>query len=178
MKRHITIIMLMLLPIILLGGCTSGKEAKPKNETINTSTTSTSEKDNSSNDAITKSENSTSDEQIQELKRKQEFLDSEQGHNLQVAAWKFTMAYFCGDVNTMKSYLVDAQNKSHDYNSENIFNNVEFLIFKISGKDIKKDKVIAEYEFGLKGDDTYQYMNLEFKKINGEWKIESFGLEK
>jgi hypothetical protein len=109
---------------------------------------------------------------------KERFLRSKAGYDFQIASWKFAKAFLSGDAATMKHYLIDAESKDNDCNTENRFGDVEFLILKLSPKDIGIDSVIAEYEFVLKGEDSYTYLSLNMKKVNNEWKVVNYGLEK
>jgi len=109
---------------------------------------------------------------------KDAFLNSTEGHDFQVTSWKFTKAYLSGDESAMKSYLIDTENKNIQHLTGSIFNDVEFLILKLSLEDVKEDSVIAEYEFAQKGEESYSYVFLSMKKVDNEWKVESYGLEK
>jgi hypothetical protein len=100
------------------------------------------------------------------------------GQAFQAAADKFAKAFFNGDANTVKSYLVDPKNKYQEYSTKNGFDDVKFLTLKLDPKNAKEDSVTAEYEFQLKGEGSYTYLNLEMKKVNNEWKVDFYGLEK
>ena len=106
------------------------------------------------------------------------FLSGTEGQSFQIAAKKFTTAYLSGDINTVKSYLADPQNKQNSFYTENRLNDVKSLVLKLGPEGIQEDSVSAEYEFMLNGDVGYTYLSLNMKKINGEWKVESYGLEK
>lgn len=170
MRRHFIALISVLLLVTLLIGCETSKDVL-KNSTISISTGAPIESANKNN-STSLSENTLG------LELKEKFLNSKEGHDFQVISWKFAKAYLSGDVSMMKNYLIDPENKEHYYNTENRFNNVEFLILKLSPKNINEDSVIAEYEFLLKGEDSYTYLYLEMKRINNEWKVQYFGLEK
>lgn len=167
MKKSLIFLTLMLIVSLTLG-CSKNKEVTQE---VAKSTVNSQMEDND------KSQINISDSEIQSLKHKEEFLNSKEGHDFQVASWKFTKAYLSGDISTMKKLLIEPKNKDNDYNTKNMFNDVEFLILKLDDKDIKENMVRAEYEFGLKGNESLQYLNLEMKKINNEWKVQHYGLE-
>lgn len=168
MKRYLFVVMLILFAAILLVGCKNNREAGLKNSANAISTPVDSA--NTSNTAVL-------NENTPDLELKEKFLNSKEGHDFQVVSWKFTKAFLSGEVSTMKNFLAEPEKKGHYYSTENMFEGVEFLILKLSPKDIKAETVIAEYEFGLKGRDTLQYLYLEMKKVNNEWKVQNYGLE-
>lgn len=174
MKRQFTysifLLLLITLLITLLVGCKISKGV-PENLMGGTSAGTLLESSD-------KNQSMSISKKTQGLELKDNFLKSKEGHDFQVTSWKFAKAYLSGDVSKVKNYLIDPDNKEHYYNAENRFDNVEFLILKLSPDDIKKDSVDAEYEFQMKGDDSYTYLYLEMKKIDNEWKVQYFGLEK
>lgn len=105
------------------------------------------------------------------------FLSGTEGQSFQIAAKKFTTAYLRGDINTVKSYLADPENEQNSFYTENRLNDVKSLVLKLGSEGIQEDSVSAEYEFMLNGDVGYTYLYLNMKKISGEWKVESYGLE-
>ncbi|WBW96475.1 hypothetical protein [Oceanirhabdus sp. W0125-5] len=178
MKKYLTVLIIVLIVSIALLGCTNNNkesEETSKNEIITISEKST--QNHTKVDNKTKNNTNNLNENAQKLEHKDKFLKSKEGHDFQVVSWKFTKAYLSGDVSAMKSYLINPENKDNYYNTENKFDDVEFLILKLDPNDIKEDRIIAEYEFCLKNTDYYQYLNLEMKKINGEWKVKFYGLQ-
>ncbi len=109
---------------------------------------------------------------------KQEFLDSSEGHSFQITAYKFAKAFFENNERVIKGYLIDPDKDFHQHNQNYSFTNVEFMIIKLDFKDIKKDSVSAQYEFKLDSEDSYTYLQFSMKRVNDQWKIESYGLEK
>lgn len=109
---------------------------------------------------------------------KQEFLDSSEGHSFQITAYKFAKAFFENNERVIKGYLIDPDKDFYQHNQNYSFTNVEFMIIKLDFKDIKKDSVSAQYEFKLDNEDSYTYLQLSMKKVNDQWKINSYGLEK
>jgi hypothetical protein len=168
MKKHLTFLISILIIGTLLVGCSNNEETNMKASDISVSTIS---------ENTNKSGTSTSDGNTQNLEYKEKFLKSKEGHDFQVVSWKFTKAYLSRDIHTMKLYLLDPESKDNSYNKENMFDDIEFLILNLNPKDIREDTVNAEYEFGLKGKDTLQYLYLEMKKVNNEWKVKYYGLE-
>lgn len=169
MKRYLIVLMSTLLAAILLIGCNNSKGAEAAD--VAGSISMPLENANESNSTAL-CDNTLG------LERKEKFLNSKEGHDFQVISWKFTKAYLSGDVGTMERYLIDPENKDYSDNTENMFEDVEFLILKLDPKNIKEDTVIAEYEFGLKGQDSLTYLNLEMKIVDNEWKVQFCGLEK
>lgn len=168
MKKTLIVIISILIGSTALVGCSSNKKAS-------TEATNSSVSELSANAKET--DISTLNEDTEKLQHKEKFLKSIEGHDFQVVSCKFTKAYLSGDVSTMKSYLINPENKDNYYNTENMFDDVEFLILKLDPNDIKEDTIIAEYEFCLKNHDYFQYLNLEMKKVNDKWKVEHYGLE-
>lgn len=109
---------------------------------------------------------------------KEEFLDSAEGHSFQITAYKFAKAFFSKNTNIVKNYLIDPNNAFQKHSSDYGFDDVEFMILKLSLENIKKDSVTAEYEFKLNNEDSYTYLFLDIRKVKDEWKIKSYGLEK
>ena len=109
---------------------------------------------------------------------KQEFLDSGDGHSFQIAAYRFAKAFFEKDMKVMKSYLIDPEKGFKEYKLGYSFNNVEFMILKLNANDIRKDSVSAQYEFKPDNEESYTYLQLSMKKVNDQWKVDSYGLEK
>ncbi|MCM1989128.1 hypothetical protein [Oceanirhabdus seepicola] len=180
MKKKLTVFISILIVSGLLIGCGSNK--KVSIETSNSEISTIAENNNKTEDKTedktdNKTNTNTLNEECERLKHKDEFLKSKEGHDFQVVAWKFTKAYLSGDVSTMKSYLLNPEDKDNYYNTENMFDDVEFLILKLDPDDIKDDMINAEYEFCLKNNDYYEYLNLEIKKVDGKWKVQFYGLE-
>lgn len=168
MKKHLTILLSVLLTAILLIGCSNGKGEGSRNSVDTIS---------ASSENANKNDNTTASKDTSGPELKEKFLRSKEGHDFQVVSWKFAKAFLSGDGSTMKSYLLDPKSKEHFYSTENIFGDVEFLILKLDPKDIKEDSVHAEYEYGVKGKDTLQYLNLDMKRVNNEWKVQFYGVE-
>ena len=125
----------------------------------------------------TKTENETN-QNAATYQSKQEFLDSNEGHSFQITAYKFAKAFFENNKRVIKSYLMDPDKGFHQHGQNYNFTNVEFMIIKLDSKDIKEDTVSAQYEFKLDSEDSYTYLELNMKKVNDQWKIESYVLEK
>lgn len=128
-------------------------------------------------ETMVSNDSSSVEEGAQNLDPKEAFLNSPEGKEFQASSREFAEAYLSGDVGTMKHYLIDPQSKSHYYPTENVFQDIQFLQLKLSPKDIHAGAVNAEYEFCITGQDTYQYLYLEMKRVDNEWKVEFFGLE-
>lgn len=105
-----------------------------------------------------------------------DFLNSPEGVKFQIAAQKFARAFFSADEEGMKEYLIDS-NTAEPY--EDVFDDLEYLILKWSPSDIKSERIItASYEFKLAGEDSASYLSLEMEKVDNNWKVSFYGLEK
>ena len=78
----------------------------------------------------------------------------------------------------MKSCLMNPDSKNNHFNIKNRSAQVESLTLKTNPDSIKQDAVTAEYEIMFQGEDSFTYLYLCMKKVNNEWKVESYGLEK
>lgn len=170
--------------LFVFAGCSSSVDSGSSTVAATTNTTSTNP-DNSDPKAENTTTPSISNAGIESktnqnaiYRSKQEFLDSNEGHSFQIAAYKFAKAFFEKNTKVMKSYLFDPDKGFQEYKLDYGFINVEFMILKLNSNDIKKDSVSAQYEFKLDSEDSYTYLQLSMKKVNDQWKIESYGLEK
>ncbi|MGY0374996.1 hypothetical protein [Clostridium sp. JNZ J1-5] len=110
-------------------------------------------------------------------KTESDFLNSPEGVNFQKIAYKSAKAYLSGDLKQMSKYFVEPKDAS--LKTENIFNNLEYMILKWNLGDIKSENEInASYEFKVNGEDSVSYITMELKKVDNNWKVKSIALEK
>jgi beta-lactamase regulating signal transducer with metallopeptidase domain len=107
-----------------------------------------------------------------------DFLSSPDGRNFQAITDKFSKAYLIGDIKTMKSCLSDPKSDKNDFSMEGKSVNYKSLTLKLSPQDIKENTVIAEYEIAPIGQDSLDYLYMEIEKVNNEWKVKYYGLQK
>lgn len=106
-----------------------------------------------------------------------DFLNSTEGVKFQVTTWRFAKAFFCSDKAEMKKYLKDGIEA--DPYEKDVFLDIEYLILKWSLDSIwAEDRIGASYQFQLEGEDSDTYLSLSMEKVDGEWKVASYGLEK
>lgn len=182
--KNLFLLCLSVIVLFAFAGCSSSVDSSsnPVSTTVNTASTNSDNSDPKAESTIVPSTSSAGTEnktnQNVTYQSKQEFLDSNEGHSFQVAAYKFAKAFFEKNARVMKSYLLDPDKGFQEYNLDYGFINVEFMILELNPSDIKKDSVSAQYEFKQDSEDSYTYLQLSMKKVNNQWKIESYGLEK
>lgn len=182
--KNLFLICLSIIILFAFAGCSSSVDSSsnPVAATINTASTNLANSGPKAESTPVPGISSAGIENKTNLnaayQSKQEFLDSNEGHSFQIAAYKFAKAFFEKNTKVMKSYLIDPDKGFNEYNLGYGFINVEFMILKLNPNEIKKDAVSAQYEFKLDSEDSYTYLQLSMKKINDQWKTESYGLEK
>jgi hypothetical protein len=182
--KKLLILCLSIFVLSAFAGCSSNVDtvSGTVNNVINTEGTNLSNTDvNAENTTATGTSSTESDNMAgrnDAYQSKQEFLDSADGHSFQIAAYKFAKAFFEKNEKVLRSYLADPDKNFEEYSLDYDFQNVEFMILKLNADDIKEDSVSAQYEFKLDSEDSYTYLQLSIKKVDGQWKIEWYGLEK
>lgn len=107
----------------------------------------------------------------------EEFLNSTEGIDFQAVAKEFTIAYYSGDVQTMKIYLLDPKSIDNYLSTKNRLGDIELLNLKLGPEDIKDNSVHAQYEISMKDDGGNVYLDLKMKRVNNNWKVSSYWLE-
>lgn len=100
------------------------------------------------------------------------------GLDFQAVTDKFAKAYLAGDVEAMKSCLSDPDSGKNDFSMEGRPVDDASLTLKLDPQKIKENTASVEYEILPAGRDSFDYLYLELEKINGEWKVKFYGLEK
>ncbi|MDD3142153.1 MAG: hypothetical protein PHX08_24755 [Lachnospiraceae bacterium] len=96
----------------------------------------------------------------------------------------FTKAYFCGDAETIKSYLAEPyERKIETYLDQSPYTIEDATFFGIKGLSLvssKKNTIFTvEVEFNEAEEiDTLAYFFMEFEKQKDDWKINAYGLER
>ena len=96
----------------------------------------------------------------------------------QTAAEKFTWAYLSADLTTMKAMLTDPQSSQHDFALGDRSDGIERLALKVYADQITPDFIPAEVEIIPKTGDSHDFLYLKIKKVNADWKVISYALEK
>ncbi|MPN28178.1 hypothetical protein SDC9_175617 [bioreactor metagenome] len=93
-------------------------------------------------------------------------------------AEKFAQAYFSKDLTGVSAYLDDGT-EPETY-AENIWTDSSDFRLKWTPEIIlsSENAISVQIEFALPGNDSYDYLDLSFSSNSGQWKINSFGLEK
>ena len=99
---------------------------------------------------------------------------SEDIRELEEIMTAFCEAYFAGDEDTIRQYLV----KSLRDQKVTIFDVGEPEIRGIKGNSIMDDKCQLYLEFRASGEDSLTYLDVNFIKEDGDWKVSWYGLEK
>ena len=112
----------------------------------------------------------------------QEFLDSPDGNLLKETAENFVKAYFLGEKETARGFLSEEADPDNCVylDSAGVAGNVYDKLTHLVAKWYTADGNIAnvQYEYSLEGEDTFTYLNLDFKKDGSNWVIEGVYLEK
>jgi hypothetical protein len=104
------------------------------------------------------------------------FFSSQDGMQVLATGWKFTKAYFSADTDSMKKYLLGEQIDA--YKKENVFS--ELVYFNLDWNFcnvISDNEVFLRYSYEIEND-SLAYIDIRLKKIDEEWKISSYLLEK
>jgi len=104
------------------------------------------------------------------------FRNSFEGHKFEMEARKFAKACLTNDVVTMKKYALDPGDKDFFNIKLDYYDKTSFIILKL--KKVEENYVNADFEFDLQGEDSLTYLNVEMVKVDDEWKVKSWGLEK
>lgn len=104
------------------------------------------------------------------------FLNSFEGHEFEIEARKFVKACLSNDVPTMKKYALDPNDKNFFDTKLDLYDKASFIILKL--QKATENSVTADFEFDTQGEDSLTYLNVEMVKVNDEWKVKSWGLQK
>lgn len=109
-----------------------------------------------------------------------EFLDSAEGMQLRESAYGAAKAMLQADASELSKYLINPDEASRLLrNTTDVYDDLTWLCFKFTlDSIISADEIRPSYEYALAGEDSFTYISMTFKKISGEWKVSSIGLEK
>lgn len=109
-----------------------------------------------------------------------DFLNSVEGIEFQVVAYKAAKALLSADADELSKYMLDPDEAtSSTQGISAIFDDVEYMILVWSLDSIKSDKEIrASYRFAVKGEDSVSYVTMELIKTDEVWKVRWLGFEK
>ena len=110
------------------------------------------------------------------IDEKESFRNSFEGHKFEMEARKFAKACLTNDVQTMKKYALDPNDKNFFDIKLDLYDKTSFIILKL--QKVAENNVIADFEFDTQGKDSLTYLNVEMVKVDDEWKVKSWGLEK
>lgn len=180
-SKGILTVSAILLTIAISGslvGCSNNQsDLTPPSKQANAISTS-STKDQSTSVAPEQNDTSGSTPSTDSTyKTESDFLNSPEGVNFQKVGYKSAKAYLSGDLKQVAQYFLDPKNAS--LKTEDIFDNLEYMILKWSLRDIKSENEIsASYEYKINGEDSVSYITMELQKVNSDWKIKFIGVEK
>ena len=106
------------------------------------------------------------------------FDNDADAQKFQSAAEKFTWAYLSADLTTMKAMLTDPQNGQHDFALKDRSDGIDRLALKVYSDQITPDFIPAQVEIVPKTGDSHDFLYLKIKKVDAEWKVISYALEK
>jgi hypothetical protein len=160
-KRFIVLIFTLLFAMCSLSACSidSSKYVKTEENVENVK----SEEDSDENTTDTLNEFS-------------EFFMSSDGLDFLATTWAFIKAYFNSDIITMEKYLLVGE-KAEAY-SKDVFNDIKYLNLQWSfSKIISENEIYVTYIFEIEGD-SLTYFDLKVKKVEDEWKVYFYTLDK
>lgn len=107
------------------------------------------------------------------------FLNCVEGVYFQATAYKAAKAYLNGDVAELDKYLSDSYTLEEYVKDFDLFKNVDFMVLKWTFDSVEaEDRLRADYQFGLKDEDSVSYVSMHLVNVDGEWKVDAIGLEK
>lgn len=105
-----------------------------------------------------------------------EFLNSQEGRMLKTQSFQFAKAYLTGDEEYIKNCLIDQDKIQDTY--QYTFNDLEYMEFRFYSYDEENKTAYVDYILGVDNDQGYDYLDISWKLVDGEWKVEWYGLEK
>lgn len=157
-KKILGMLLLILSISLFLTACSKNVTRKGNSEIQNTS-------------IINSNENNKD-----QMSKLSDFFMSSDGQKLLTNAWTFIKAYFNSDSPTMEKYLIEG--KSAEPYNKVVFNNIDYINLQWSFSNmVSEDEISLTYIFQIKGD-SLTYFDLDMKKVNNEWKVSDYGIEK
>jgi len=101
-------------------------------------------------------------------------IDIHDFHRLQILSWKFAMAVFTNDIDTMRAFMVPDVAFYQAWEID-IMNDLYYLILK--GMQQWDDGVEVSYEFLIKGEDSTLHLTIFFTQTEDGWKVLWSGFE-
>jgi hypothetical protein len=129
-----------------------------------------------SNENISTNVEATPNISKEQLNEFSDFFMSSNGQSFLATTWAFIKAYFGSDSVAMEEYLVDGV-KAEPYKTD-VFNDLVYINLQWSfSKIVSENEVKVSYIFEVEND-SLTYLDIVAKKIDNEWKIASYTLEK
>lgn len=168
-KRFILLVSTLLFIMCSVVACSvdSNKYAKTEESVDN----GESDVENTNNIDSNANENT-----IDTLSEFSEFFMSSDGLDFLATTWAFIKAYFSSDTITMEKYLLEGE-KAEAY-TKDVFNDIKYLNLQWSfSKIISESELYVTYIFEIEGD-SLTYLDLKVKKVDDEWKVYFYTLDK
>lgn len=106
------------------------------------------------------------------------FLNSADGSSFQTTANRFVKSYLIGDIREMKRCLSNPESSQNDFSMNGKTVNWKSLTLKLDPSDIGENTVSAEYEITLANRSDSQKLYFTMEKVEKEWKVNSYQIEK
>ena len=121
-------------------------------------------------------ENLTTVSVEQDKEDNSEFLNSNEGRTLKIKSFEFIKAYLVGDEEYIQNSLIEPDGKGDIYPFT--FEHLGYMEFRFHSYD--KDTQEAFVDYILAGDtsDSWDYLDITWKLVEGEWRVAWYGLEK
>lgn len=175
-KRSILMILIAILCIPTLVACTPTQSASPENEM-------TTPIDNTDISIIELDETgSSADTDVASNETEESNSLSKDAQELENMATHFLLAYFNGDIDTLKDYLISPYEWDIDaYSDPENTPDLSSVVFKgisdITEKNIDDVCVVYAQYKDNSSSDRFQNLTMEFIKKDDGWKIQFYGLE-
>ena len=166
-KTHVII---MLLCTVFFAGCRTNADAEFTEAVL----------EESSDDIIdieTRDNNESGDESKDEEESSVSLNETAQ--KLEELMEAFGQAYFCGDVDSIKKFLVE----DYEWDIDTYEYTVQADIVRVKGiQQIDEQNLRDCYELSIQfrfpGEDSMTYLSVEWQKEGDDWKVIGYGLEK
>lgn len=160
LKNIKTVILInsILLIFVLITACTTNNIS---DKTIDTDEVIVNHEDENVNDKM----NEMSD-----------FFMSSNGMNLLTTAWQFIKAYLSSDSTTMKEYVMEGL-EAEAYCTD-LFDDIDYINLQWSFSHLRSEEEISlTYILQIKNE-SLNYLGLNLRKVEDNWKVTSYTLEK
>ncbi len=122
--------------------------------------------------------NNINEEAISSAK-KYDFITSFDGNQCSVQMLSFAKSYFNSDIDNVKSYLLESEDKEINFlsNENRNFSDIKYILIKGLVFDEKTGIASAQLEYSWDDVNMNYYIDITMKKVNDVWKVIEFNIE-